>query len=1607
MEVATFRGATIQMKKPSSVLISWTCRLMKELVVTMGAARETREKIQVALSASMRMEGVALTDGSITAARPKKLGELDKGPPPQPPLETRLSKARWALNNQDGKLKRAMDKHHKWQQDQEQHWEHVVSLKTHLGVLQAECDKLAASARSATPPPEPKPTLSLSALLEDELDGFVIDFGDVFSMGGEEGLGDDELRQAEERRDALVKGLQEGAKKLFADAATKAKEARAAHQRQMDRSSPADSSRSDQAPDHAHDGSMVGESFTGAGGPATATYKSKQHPEHSQTEKTWHFYFRNLSTWGPAATGLMDERHYDGILLVETHVGEEHSDDLLRHWSRNGYKATCAPARPTDRAELSGGAVAGMKNTFTTSSSGDLAMQQAQQIGMRDIASTRGNVDFHDFVPIVWHINGTSICIVAAYLTCSIGIRGISLQKLAILGSFIKSLDIPWAIFADWNVPPSTLMQTADPTGKRSRKAATAADTEQKKLVKSETALTTKPTVTGKLYDFIRHPPVTLNEIRVAQGTIATPIEIMTAKRDWMCQAHTPVTIKSWVDDLNTRITTPPKFAVDQLTEVATILRADCKELDLIISPKSNILSSTGYPGAVTAAMPCVSYAGKMYGTPPSVSLQWRRALGRNLRKGSSQRSLTTQLQLDMGHSDPAITTAMDVINSWALFLATSDVDRRLIETTWAGVVADTLVRQQSTWSRHIWGICSATVRLLPRCSRGPLGPWRWASPDGIEFFAPPEKHEAGALDFSDLKQVFSPSIQRSLWAAASDEYPGLGLERGIPDIGPLSGFQRSLERKGERALFGDHQAIATGNLWPAQRVHDCYPEARWPLNNQDGKLKRAMDKCHKWQQDLEQHWEHVVSLKTHLGVLQAECDKLAAPEGAKKLFADAATKAKEARAAHQRQMDRLASKRRRAEDSYGEAQEHSDDLLRHWSKNGYKAICAPARPTDRTKLSGGAVVGMKNTFTTSSSGHLAINKAQQIGMRDIASTRGNVDFHDFVPIVWHSNGTSICIAAAYLTCSIGVRGTNLQKLAILGSFIKSLDIPWAIFADWNVPPSTLMQKADPTGKRSRKAATAADTEQKKLVKSETALTTKPTIPGLPPPKLTLADLEEKSSDDELEQDLPPDLMRDDPGDLGMGTLSEADRDPSNADVGKLYDSIRHPPVTLNEIRVAQGTLATPIGIMTAKRDWWEKAWSSKRFDKHKVMGAFAKGSSQRSLTTQLQLDMGHSDPAITTAMDVMGSGGNCPVVFATPATLQDRAVGSSADAQQQQGPSPSTTPTTSHKYKKYQRGIKGATSDIVSNPRYTAHGTQGASVSGSDIGNQQSAVVLHVGASSNMIIGNAVGKGGCDPTITMGGQCMGDKTGHAGAMPTMGSNAGTGFDGKVISSSDKRLPHALCTIAFSLAETTFSQAKNRRRNARAARALEHARLDTGGIGPRPLPGDGWRAAAGARPALSARVDGPARADIQRGAARPLRALPHAVPPWDSDGYYDGYGEYQHVSYEHVLKTVMARDPAAAFPTNMVFSSTAVVSGSGVAEVRETGMRTQVGLIAKELKPTNKDHNPLQKSINMLGAVIGVICVCVVFVASTTSFAGSSALAAGQCLMHRAFASTC
>jgi len=89
------------------------------------------------------------------------------------------------------------------------------------------------------------------------------------------------------------------------------------------------------------------------------------------------------------------------------------------------------------------------------------------------------------------------------------------------------------------------------------------------------------------------------------------------------------------------------------------------------------------------------------------------------------------------------------------------------------------------------------------------------------------------------------------------------------------------------------------------------------------------------------------------------------------------------------------------------------------------------------------------------------------------------------------------------------------------------------------------------------------------------------------------------------------------------------------------------------------------------------------------------------------------------------------------------------------------------------------------------------------------------------------------------------------------------------------------------------------------------------------------------------------------------------------------------------LKTLEPTETDAPFQSNMLFSATSVVSGFGKGEIVATGMRTQVGLIAKRLTTAAKadmEVNPLQKSINFLGLVIGVACCGIIIVATSVSF---------------------
>lgn len=85
---------------------------------------------------------------------------------------------------------------------------------------------------------------------------------------------------------------------------------------------------------------------------------------------------------------------------------------------------------------------------------------------------------------------------------------------------------------------------------------------------------------------------------------------------------------------------------------------------------------------------------------------------------------------------------------------------------------------------------------------------------------------------------------------------------------------------------------------------------------------------------------------------------------------------------------------------------------------------------------------------------------------------------------------------------------------------------------------------------------------------------------------------------------------------------------------------------------------------------------------------------------------------------------------------------------------------------------------------------------------------------------------------------------------------------------------------------------------------------------------------------------------------------------------------------EDVKKTLEAVDRDEPFATNMCFASTSVTNGNGRGLVVATGMETQVGRIAEQLKRAGKGSRltPLQRGLNKLGCLIGVLAICVLII---------------------------
>lgn len=70
--------------------------------------------------------------------------------------------------------------------------------------------------------------------------------------------------------------------------------------------------------------------------------------------------------------------------------------------------------------------------------------------------------------------------------------------------------------------------------------------------------------------------------------------------------------------------------------------------------------------------------------------------------------------------------------------------------------------------------------------------------------------------------------------------------------------------------------------------------------------------------------------------------------------------------------------------------------------------------------------------------------------------------------------------------------------------------------------------------------------------------------------------------------------------------------------------------------------------------------------------------------------------------------------------------------------------------------------------------------------------------------------------------------------------------------------------------------------------------------------------------------------------------------------------------------------------SNMVFSGTAAVSGRAIVVVTQTGMRTEIGRIARMLQETAAETTPLQRELDRIGKVLGIVVVVIALVMIAT-----------------------
>lgn len=83
---------------------------------------------------------------------------------------------------------------------------------------------------------------------------------------------------------------------------------------------------------------------------------------------------------------------------------------------------------------------------------------------------------------------------------------------------------------------------------------------------------------------------------------------------------------------------------------------------------------------------------------------------------------------------------------------------------------------------------------------------------------------------------------------------------------------------------------------------------------------------------------------------------------------------------------------------------------------------------------------------------------------------------------------------------------------------------------------------------------------------------------------------------------------------------------------------------------------------------------------------------------------------------------------------------------------------------------------------------------------------------------------------------------------------------------------------------------------------------------------------------------------------------------------------------------VLAAKTSVADRTNMIFSGTIITKGRGKAIVCSTGMKTEIGKIARDIQSAEKMQTPLQKKLAVLGKWLGLLVVVIAMIVFLTGY---------------------